>query len=288
MASLPAAGLLQAKKKGAEDLSNMIIQGENRLRVEPKVPAVDWDPMIYRDVQGVLQDYALIGELTPPSIEEPPVVLPEKSATAKAASPWLERIHEPPILFLGFKVPEDAAKSPSEWAFLVKDSNGQVFYELKGKKALPKEVVWEGFSGKNEPLHVGYDYSYSFSSTDEGGNPHRYAGKPFRIDAFRHGRSGRSVASFQPEVLFEGRSSLKISKDGTDYLTEAKDFLRGRYGSKIEVACYEEDAKFAQFRARTIRDFLLKALDLAEDLITAEGFPIAKGGGYRHVDVIAK
>jgi hypothetical protein len=279
----------QAAKKKTEDLSNMIIQGENRLRAEPHVPPVKWTPDVYRDVQGVLQDVSLLGELKPPAIQDPPVILPSKLDTAKTASPWLERVLAPPVLRIAFSPPEQVAKAAAEWAFLVKNSNGEVFYEMKGKGSeIPKEVVWEGFSNKREALHVGFDYSYSFSAVDEAGNPSRHAGKPFRIDAFRYPRGGGAVFAFTPESLFPGRSSLKFSEDGLKYLAEAKDFLRSRYGDRVEVLVYEDDPKFAGFRAQAVREWLMKALDLPDATITAQGFPTSKGDGYRHVDIAAK
>jgi hypothetical protein len=286
IAALPA---LAAKKKMGEDLSGMIIQGENRLRVEPKSPLVDWTPAATRDVQGQFQDYSLLGDLTPPAIQDPPVVLPEKSVSRKTSSPWLERIAQPPVLHINFTPPDAVAKNNAGWAFIIKDSSGNTFYEFKGAKDMPKEVTWEGFSGRGEPLHVGYDYSFSFSAIDEAGNPHRHAGKPFRIDAFRYKKGSALITAFQPEVIFADKSSLKPSADGLDYLTEVKDALRRRYGSsKVEVICYEEDAKFALSRAHVLRDWLVKALDLPDDWITEQGSPVSKGGGYRHVDIVVK
>jgi hypothetical protein len=279
---------LAAKKKMGEDLSNMIIQGENRLRVEPRVPVVDWSPAPYQDVQGIIQDVSLLSDLTPPTIQEPPVVLPDKSDSNKTASPWLERVYQPPLLKLQFTPPEAVAKNSAGWTFLIKDSNGNTFYEVKGKEAIPKEMIWQGFSNKGEPLHVGFDYAFSFSALDEAGNPHRHAGKPFRVDAFRHKKGSSDVFSFQPEAVFEGKSSLKFSKNGGDYLAEVRDSLRRRSDAKVEVVCYEEDVKFAQFRSAAVRDWIKKSLDIPDQLIQAKGLPVSKGGGYRHVDVMAK
>jgi hypothetical protein len=288
IAALAAAPLLAAKKKMGEGLSDMIIQGQNRLRVEPKAPVVDWSPAATRDVQGALQDYSILGELTPPTIQDPPVVLPPLSVSAKGASPWLERIYAPPVLQIAFTPPDAVAKNNAGWAFLIKDSNGNTFYELKGKKDMPKNVTWEGFSNRGEPLHPGFDYAFSFSAIDEAGNPHRHAGSPFRIDAFRYQKGSSDVSSFQPEVIFQDKSSLKFSKDGLDYLAEVKDSLRRRYGAKMEVVCYEDDAKFAQSRAHVLREWFTKTLDLPDDWITEQGSSAAKGGGYRHVDIVAK
>ena len=281
--ALPASA---DKKK--DDISNMIIQGENRLRVEPQVPPVEWAPTPYRDVNGAIQDYSLLGELTPPTIQDPPVVLPALSRSEKTANPWLERILEPPILRIQFKPVEAAAKSSAQWTFIVKDSNGGVFYELQGKNQMPKEIVWDGFGKHHEPLHVGFDYAFSYSAVDEGGNPQRHTGKPFRVDAFRYGRGMSTVTSLQPEAVFNGKSSLKFSDDGLDYLNEVKDYLRRRYGAPVDVVCYEEDAKFAGFRARALRDWFMHTLDIPDALITAKGLPASKGGGYRHVDIVAK
>lgn len=292
MSMILAVAAPAAAAKKPEDLSSMIIQGENRLRAEPRVPAVVWDPAVYRDVQGITQDYSMLGELKPPAIQEPPVILPERLDTDKTASPWLERILTPPVLRVAFNPPENVKKAAAEWAFLIKGSNGQVFYEQKGKagqgKPLPETMEWEGFSNKGEALHVGFDYAYSFSAIDEAGNPSRHAGKPFRIDAFRYSKGGDVVTSFQPELIFDGRSSLKFSKDGLDYLTEVKDFLRGRYARKLSLVVYEDDAKFAGFRVQALKAWFMKALDLPADRVEAKGLASAKGGGYRHVDVVAK
>jgi hypothetical protein len=283
LAALPS---FAGKKK--EDLSNMIIQGENRLRVEPRVPPVEWDPAPYQDVKGTLQDTTLLDNLTPPTISEPPVVLPEKTDSQKTASPWLERIYGPPVLRIEFKPAEEISKSAAEWAFIVKDSHGETFYEVKGKKNLPPEMVWEGFSNKNEAIHVGDDYSYSFSIVDEAGNPHRHAGKPFRVDTFRYKKGGGELTMFDPDVLFDGKSSLKLSKSGRDYLDEVRDRLRRKYGAQMEIVCYDQDPKFAEFRARAVRERLMQSLDIPDALIEAKGMPLSKGGDYRHVDILAK
>lgn len=284
-----AASPAAAAKKKSDDLSNMIIQGENRLRAEPHVPPVKWDPSPYRDVSGVLQDFSMLGDLKPPAIQEPPVILPQRLDTDKTASPWLERILAPPVLSIAFTPLADAAKAAAEWSFLVKDSNGNLFFEMKGKgKEMPGEVSWDGFSNKGEPLHVGFDYSYSFSAVDEAGNPSRHAGKPFRIDAFRYPKGSAMVFSFTPENVFQSKSSLKFSEDGLKYLVETKDYLRSHYGDIVQILIYEEDEKFGGFRAQALREWMIKALDLPEDRVTAQGLPLTKGGGYRHVDIVAK
>lgn len=283
---LAGVPVFAAKKK--EDLSNMIIQGENRLRVEPRVPAIGWDPAPYQDVKGALQDTSILSNLTPPTISEPPVVLPEKTSSEKTASPWLERIYEPPVLRIEFKPAEAIAKSAAEWAFIVKDSHGETFYEVKGKKDLPPQMTWDGFGSSGEPLHVGDDYSYSFSIVDEAGNPHRHAGKPFRVDTFRFKKSGGEMSLFDPDVLFDGPSSLKLSANGRDYLDEVRDRLRRKYGAQVQVTCYDQDPKFAEFRARAVRERLMQSLDIPDTLAEAKGLPLAKGGGYRHVEILAK
>jgi len=286
LAAVTAIPSLAEKKK--DDISNMIIQGENRLRVEPRVPPVEWAPPPYRDVNGAIEDYALLGELTPPTIQDPPVVLPVKSVSGKTATPWLERIYEPPILKVKLMPSEAAAKNNAEWAFIIKGSDGGVFYEMKGKSQVPPAFVWDGFGNRGDPLRVGFDYAFSLSAVDQGGNPQRRTGKPFRVDAFRYKKAMSVVTAFQPEAIFADKSSIKISEDGTDYLTEVKDSLRRAYGHEVVVLVFEEDAKFADVRARAVRDWLIKALDIPQALIQARGLTVSKGGGYRHVDIVAK
>src|ERR1043166_8330717 len=62
----------QAKKKTVgEDISNMIIQGQDRLTVHGTVPEMSWEVEAYKDVHAAVRDYVLLGELKSPSISQP-------------------------------------------------------------------------------------------------------------------------------------------------------------------------------------------------------------------------
>lgn len=283
---LAAVATVDAKKLKGDDLSNMIIEGENRLNMRPRVPDVDWDPNVHKESLDMLKDNTVLGDLKPPSIAKPVVILPEKSVSEKTASPWMETLYEPPVLTLSFKGADQ--KKKVDWTFLVKDSQGQVFYELKRKAALPETLTWDGFGKGNESLKVGYDYSYSFSTVDEAGNPQRFAGKPFRLDSFRHKKSGGVVTCFQPESLFRARDVAKLSVEGRELLTEVKDTLRTPFGRKVEIVTYEDDQKFGSTRSKSIKEFLQKTLDIPDDKISVVAQTLKQGGGYRHVDIVAK
>ncbi len=281
-ASLAALSPAQARKSMGDNLSDMIIQGENRLQAHPKIDDVAWTVNVYRDIPDVVRDNSWMSQFQPPAISQPPVVFPKQSASDKTSSPWMTRIYEPPVLTLQFKAENVSAKG--EWTFLVKDSQGKTFYELKKKDKVPGELAWDGVGNGGQTLRVGYDYSYSFSFMDEAGNPQRFAGKSFRLDAFRH----RKTTSFQPEVIFESRASTKFSREGKDYLTEMKDFIRTRFGKPITVRSYDVDKGFALSRSKAVRDFLSAALDIPEEKITVDGQPVKDGKDYRHVDIIVE
>jgi hypothetical protein len=280
------APVAHAKKMYGEDISNMIIQGENRLKVRPQIPEAPISADIYKDMTTFLKDNSVLGSLKPPAVEHPPVVLPQKSLSNKTATPWLDQIYEPPVLTLNLKTEE--SKRKMQWMFLVKDSHGQTFYEVRKKGALPSNLRWEGIGNSGDPLNVGYDYSYVVSLIDEAGNFQRVAGKPFRLDSFRYSGAGGIVTSFYPEALFIEASSTKFSIGGRDYLLEVKDFLRGHYGAKVEIITYDDDLKFGQTRSQVIKDFLVKVLDYPEDKINVDGQRLDKGRGYKHVDIITK
>jgi len=284
---LAASPSLAAQKKmKGDNLSNIIIQGENRLKVSPRVPDVAWSVSPYREVTALLADPGILAEMKPPAVANPPLVLPEKTLSGKTASPWLSDIYEAPVLTLNLKGADKT--KPVQWTFLVKDSAGKTFYELKKKSVLPDELKWDGRGKDGTSLKVGYDYTYIFSSVDQAGNPQRFAGKPFRLDSFRHKKGGKTVTAFQPEALFVGRNSVKFSPEGARLLTEMKDGLRAQQQTKIEIVSYDDDVKFAAARAVAVRDVLAKALELPESIFVTTGLPQAQGGGYRHVDVVAK
>jgi hypothetical protein len=275
--------LAHAKKMGGDGLSDMIIRGENRLTVHPRVDAIPWSVTPDRDVPELLKDNAVIGQFQPPAVSQPPVATPAASRTAKAASPWLSRVHEPPVLTL--ELAGAAKVERPEWTFLVKDSQGQVFYEMKRKGALPARLEWDGRGAGGEPLRVGTDYAYTLSVQDEAGNPQRFAGEAFRLAAFRVARLGKETTMLQPEALFEGRSSAKLSREGKDWLLEVKDRLRPRFGKSVDVVAYDDDQGLALARAKAVRQFLQEALEMPDDKIAAKGSTMKEGRGYRHVDV---
>lgn len=281
------AGASEAKKKGTgEDISNMIIEGENRLKVHGTVPETAWEVDAYKDVPEALRDYVLLGELKSPSISQPPLTLPSKSVTQKGASPWLDDIYEAPILTLSFKTEKEVLKP--KWVFVVKDSNGKAFYEINKTGKLPDTITWNGFGTNGKPLHVGFDYSYLMTIIDEAGNPKRFAGKPFRLNSFRFNKGGRTVTMFNPDSLFTDNSSLRFSDIGRSSMVEVKDHLRTHYGEKIEVIAYDNEIKFATSRAKVVREFLINSLDIPEDRVSFQGLPLTQGDGYKHVDIIAK
>ena len=282
-----AAGIGEAKKKSTgEDISNMIIEGENRLQVHGQIPELSWNVDAYRDVPEALRDYVLLGELKSPSINQPPLTLPSKSTLQKTATPWLHDIYEAPILTLNFKSETQVLKP--KWVFVVKDSHGKPFYEINKASKLPEQIVWDGVGSNGKPLHVGFDYSYLMTIIDEAGNPKRFAGKPFRLNSFRFEKGGKVVTMLNPNSIFTERSSLRFSDIGRTTMIEIKDFLRNRYGGKIEIVSYDDDAKFGLSRAKIIRDFLVSSLDIPADKVTAQGLSISQGDGYKHVDIVAK
>lgn len=287
MATVAMIGSLHAAKKmSGDDISNMIIEGESRLKVNPQVPAFDWKVDTTKNVAELLRDNSIMGDLKPPALKTPPLNFPNKLATDKAASPWLTQIFESPILTLETKGEDNGKKQ--DWIFLVKDSRGKTFYQDSGHRSLPQTIEWNGFGDTGDALKVGFDYNYSLSILDEAGNPQRYSGKPFRIPAFRYSASGKSVTAIEPDALFESASTAKISQEGVEYLTEAKDFIRRNSGKKIEVTAFEDDEKFGLARSQAVKRFLVKALDLQDESISASVLPQAKGGGYRHVDIVVK
>ena len=116
-----------AKMKG-DDLSNMIIEGENRLTVHPTLPEMEWKADPLRDVPGTLKDYSIAGMLNPPEMQSPPVILTQRSVSEKTAAPWFNRILEEPVLTLELKPPKDNRKVQS--TFLIKDSAGKIFMKF--------------------------------------------------------------------------------------------------------------------------------------------------------------
>jgi len=281
-----AAGAAQAKKLKGEDISNMIIEGENRLQVHAPPSEYNWPVDVYKDVPATLRDPSILGALKSPSISQPPITIPKMSLSEKTASPWYNEIYEPPIITMKLRGGDE--KKKAQWAFLVKDSHGNVFYQQKKRGALPPELVWSGVGSGGHLLKVGYDYSYSLSIIDEAGNPQREAGKPFRLNSFRYNKGLKTITSVNPDVLFADRSSLKFSNGGFGTLTEVKDHLRSHYGQKIEVVTYDDDQKFALARSKAVGDFLAKSLDIPPSRITPQGYPQRQGDGYKHVDIIAK
>jgi hypothetical protein len=275
-----------AKNMASPDLSNMIIQGENRLQVHPVMTKLDWKPEVYKDVTGLLQNNVVLKDIKPPTFDRPPLLLIEKVQSNKTASPWLTNIFESPVVTLKIKTATIVKKA--EYTFLVKDSNGKNFFSIRKKGELPEEIRWKGFSDKGEPLQVGFDYTYAFSTIDEAGNPQRMAGKPFKLDAFRYDRGATQVNSFFPEALFDERSSLKLSKTGYNYLTEVKDYIRSNYDKKIEIIVYDEDDKFGASRAQAIGAYFIRVLDFPENKISTQGLRLVNGGHYRHVDIVVK
>lgn len=276
----------QAGKIKGDDLSNMIIEGENRLKISPRAPLLEWSVDPAREVPSQLDPGPLLSGLKPPVVERPPLVFPTKTVSPLAASPWLRNIHEGPVLTLRFKGDEKAPRERS-WIFLVKDSKGATFYEMKKKSVMPPLLIWDGM-GESGPLHVGQDYSYSFSSIDEAGNPQRFAGSAFRLQAFRfRPGSGRTRTLLEPEAVFDGQASARVSAAGALILTELKDSLRNAYSGKVRVVVYDDDQSFGLSRAQVVRNYLLQSLKMPDESIKAEGLPLKEGEGYKHVDIIA-
>ncbi|MCH6547342.1 MAG: hypothetical protein IH798_02745, partial [Gemmatimonadetes bacterium] len=115
-----------------DDLSNMIIEGESRLKVHSILPRVQWNPEVFKDTGALLQDMSAVSNLKPVQMDEPPLVLPQSSRSQKTASPWLQNIEEAPVLTLRF-TPQKESEVKMEWTFLVRDSRGKVFYQRKKK-----------------------------------------------------------------------------------------------------------------------------------------------------------
>src|SRR4051812_23818016 len=88
---LTNVGLLFAapKKMKSDDLSNMLIEGENRLRVKEKAPDDGFAPDKYKDISAMVTDESLLLAFRPPAINEPPIAYPQKLNSHKTATAWL-------------------------------------------------------------------------------------------------------------------------------------------------------------------------------------------------------
>ncbi|OVE78068.1 hypothetical protein BVX98_01450 [bacterium F11] len=278
---------LEARKMDGDDLSNLIIEGENRLKVHGDIPPLNWTPNIYKDLPNIFQNSDIVSDLKAPALSKPALSLPRGSRSTKTASPWLDRIYEPPVLTLTTK-PSKTVDKKVNWIFRVKDSQGKLFFEKKKKSILPRKIEWDGFGKKKTPIQVGYDYSYMLSIIDEAGNPQRYAGSPFNMKSFRYRKGGKSITMLHPESVFLNASSFKFSKNGVRFLTEIKDFIRRRFGKTIEITLYDRDLKFGMARATNIARFFIKALEYPEDRIEIQALPPSQGQGYRYVEIVAK
>ncbi len=282
-----SASVWAAKPIKTDDISNMLIQGENRLRVSAPTIEVAWAPEVYRDYAMLIHDDALIGSLKTPTVAQPPVIFPIKSVSGKTAAPWLQAIQEAPILTLSVKAENGGPKV--EWVMLVKDSEGKTFFEKRQKGAMPEAIEWNGFGSNGKPLDVGSDYAYSLSIIDEAGNPQRFSGKPFTIQAFHYAQSGRDVIAMTPTMLFADRAANKLSQEGLTALAEVRDMLRSQFNKKIEVVTYDSDDKFALSRSNAIAKQLISLLEYGENRVEAKSAPISGARkGYRHVEIIAK
>jgi len=288
LAALGLCGLAGAgaKELKGDDISDMLITGENRLRVP--APAMDaaWNPDPYRDMSVALREEPLIASLKSPAVSDPPLTFQKKTSSTKTASPWLRSVLQAPILTMEIKPPKEQKKV--DWIFLVKDSNGRAFYERRESGNLPEKIEWDGFGKGGSPLSVGKDYAYSLSIIDEAGNPQRVSGKPFAVPAFRYPQSGRVVTSVMPSLLFDEEASARLSGEGERVLTEIKDTLRTQFNRKIEVVVYETDPKFALARSNAVAQHLIKALEYDDARIEAKAGTVKGTEGHRHVEIIAK
>src|SRR5690349_5956503 len=74
---------VHAKKMPGDDLSNMIIQGENRLQVHAVLPPVEWSPAVENEIEAQLGDNKLLLAMVPPALENPPLLLPDQMMSKK-------------------------------------------------------------------------------------------------------------------------------------------------------------------------------------------------------------
>lgn len=272
-----------AKPIKTDDLSNLLIEGKNRLHVDAPEIQVAWAPDVYRGFSELLVDPALVGSLATPAINTPEVTFPSQMRSTKTARPWLRAIYDTPILTIATKGNQ---KAPVEWTFLVKDSQGKTFYEKHQKSVLPEKIEWNGLGNNGKPFSVGYDYTYSLSIVDQAGNPQRFSGKPFAIPACRFKQSGHVATHITPVMLFGDESSIKLSKEGMRVLLEVKDSLRDARDS-FEVITYDNDSKFGLARSQAIKLYLTEMLEWDDKRIQAKS-QVLDPKGYRHVEIIAK
>ena len=91
------ATYVQAAKMMGDDLSNMIIEGENRLKVHPTGPTLNWQVDPYQNMTQLFDDKSIMGQLQPKSIQEPPVKLPRRRVSNKTARPWHRDVYDQPV-----------------------------------------------------------------------------------------------------------------------------------------------------------------------------------------------
>lgn len=286
IATLAIGSAWSEKKYKGDDLSNMVVEGENRLKLKSGMPPLEWKVDPYAKLGDEFAFLRVYEELSPPQISKPPLVMPATYDSKRVATPWLTRIMTTPVLTLNIKTEENI--EGASWNFFIKDSNGRVFYEERDRGYIPEDLVWDGRGANGDMLQLGRDYTYVFSVIDAAGNPTRKAGKAFRLDALRYREDGWNVIGFSPDVLFTDKTRAELSANGKLYMEEVKDQIAQYFDGAIHIRMYGRDGNLARSRATVIQRFFTEALTLNEDQFKVTLEDPSKGGGYEHVDIAVK
>lgn len=180
---------------------------------------------------------------------------------------WLPEVIGTPVARF-YPEPEPGHRLET-WSLVITDFRGAPFRTFEGGRAVPREVVWDGFGDDGSMLRPGYPYSYVFTQKDQGTNTYNHAGVSFRVPALRYQRDDDLVLEFSGGELFRRRESRLVGV-GEDWLTHAADVMRRHPYSPVKVEVEAEELSLAEARATRVAHYLADEMQLPREQVDVE------------------
>ena len=259
----------EAPKKSSGQLDDIMVTGEDKLKVKSDKPVLDIKLDLNQVVMPTIDTEKKFLDKSP-NLVDLKEAAPKMLNSAQLAAPFLVAFIREPIANFSLKV---LGIKTATWDLVVTDSKGRVFKKFEGKGKPPLSLEWNGRNPENRIVKVGNAYSYLVTLVDEAGGPHTLIGAPFVLHSLIHQEENGLFLSLTRKKVFDvEKDKNKILYEALPFLKEASDSIKDNFTLPVVVNVYGENASLATEQAKAVAKYFTDELVLPQTQIKAYGF----------------
>lgn len=267
-----------------EEISEEVIEGEYRGKIEERKPEADLEFDIFKIIEMINKEGTHIYDRE----------LREKSEIASTPlpalfskqirKPWLAKIVETPI---GVFHPL-YGESVEKWELVITNASGEIFSVISGKGRPPERIKWDGKDKFGNMIDPGTDYSYYVKAIDRLGNESRILGKKISIPGIVWKEGAVLNVRLDGRRVFE-TNRTSVTGSGLRLLEESADYVREAIDKRVKIVVYSKNDQLSENRAIRVANFIVEKVIMPEGAVTrVAGYKSAGEMETDRIDIIVR